>query len=161
MQRTVAIYPGTFDPVTKGHVDLISRASTLFRNVIIGVAANPSKAPLFNLEERVNLIKEATRGIENIEVCGFSNLLVNFAQEKGAQVILRGLRAVSDFEYEFQLAGMNRKLAPQLETLFLMPADKYTFISSSLVKEIAKLDGDITDFVPDVVNQALLEKFKK
>jgi pantetheine-phosphate adenylyltransferase len=159
MQKTTAMYPGTFDPVTKGHVDLIKRASTLFSRVIVAVAVNPTKAPLFNVDERVQLVKQVTKELTNVEVCGFSTLLVNFAQEQGAGVILRGLRAVSDFEYEFQLAGMNRKLAPKLETLFLMPAEKYTYISSSLVKEVAKLNGDISDFVPEVVKRALIEKF--
>ncbi len=159
MQTTSAIYPGTFDPVTNGHVDLILRASVLFKRVIVAVAVNPSKTPLFDIDERVALIEAVTHGVDNIEVCGFDTLLVHFAQQQKADVILRGLRAVSDFEYEFQLAGMNKKLAPELETLYLMPAEKYTYISSSLVKEIAKLDGDITDFVPDNVKQALALKF--
>ncbi len=159
MQTTSAIYPGTFDPVTNGHVDLILRASALFKRVIVAVAVNPSKTPLFNIDERVALIETVTDGFDNIEVCGFDTLLVHFAQQQKADVILRGLRAVSDFEYEFQLAGMNKKLAPELETLYLMPAEKYTYISSSLVKEIAKLDGDISDFVPDNVKQALALKF--
>lgn len=160
MQRTTAIYPGTFDPVTKGHIDLIERASTLFKRVIVAVAVNPSKAPLFDVDERVALVRQVTGELTNIEVCGFDSLLVHFAQEQDAGVLLRGLRAVSDFEYEFQLAGMNRKLSPDLETIFLMPAEKYTYISSSLVKEVAKLNGDVTDFVPDIVKQALAEKFK-
>jgi len=159
MQTTSAIYPGTFDPVTNGHLDLILRASKLFKRLIVAVAVNPSKTPLFDIEERVALINEVTVGLDNVEVCGFDNLLVHFAEQQDAEVILRGLRAVSDFEYEFQLAGMNKKLAPKLETLYLMPAEKYTYISSSLVKEIAKLDGDITDFVPDTVKQALAQKF--
>ena len=159
MGNTTAIYPGTFDPVTKGHVDIIHRASSLFERVIVAVAVNPTKAPLFDLRERVSLIEQVTTDLNNIEVRGFDNLLVHFAQEQKANVILRGLRAVSDFEYEFQLAGMNRKLAPELEMLFLMPAEKYTYISSSLVKEIAKLNGDISNFVPEVVKQALQDKF--
>ena len=160
MQRTTAIYPGTFDPVTKGHIDLIERASTLFKRVIVAVAVNPSKAPLFDIEERVALVRQVTGKLTNIEVCGFDSLLVHFAREQDAGVLLRGLRAVSDFEYEFQLAGMNRKLSPDLETIFLMPAEKYTYISSSLVKEVAKLNGDVTDFVPDIVKQALAKKFQ-
>lgn len=160
MQRTTAIYPGTFDPVTNGHIDLIERASTLFKHVIVAVAMNPGKTPLFDVDERVTLVRHITDKLGNVEVCGFDSLLVHFAKEKNAHVLLRGLRAVSDFEYEFQLAGMNRKLAPELETLFLMPAEKYTYISSSLVKEVAKLNGDITDFVPNEVKQALQQKFK-
>jgi len=148
----IAVYPGTFDPVTNGHSDLVARAAHLFDRVVVAVAANESKHPLFNQAERVQLAREAFAHLPNVEVDGFDSLLVEYVKGKGAQVILRGLRAVSDFEYEFQLAGMNRRLAPEVETLFLTPAEKYTYISSSLVKEIAKLGGDVSGFVsPEVV----------
>lgn len=155
-----AIYPGTFDPVTNGHLDLIARAAKFFDNVIVAIAVNAGKAPLFSLDERVALAKEATRHFTNVTVIGFDNLLVDCAKQHGATVILRGLRAVSDFEYEFQMAGMNRNLAPDLETLFLTPSEQYTFISSSMIKAIAQLDGDIACFVPECVNQQLIRKFK-
>lgn len=160
MRHITAIYPGTFDPVTKGHTDIIIRAASLFERVIVAVAINPGKTPLFTLDERVTMLLQTLPALDNVEVCGFSTLLVNFAQERGAQVILRGLRAVSDFEYEFQLAGMNRKLNPALETLFLMPAEQYTYISSSLVKEIAALKGDVSHFVHEEVNAALARKYQ-
>ncbi len=153
-----AIYPGTFDPVTNGHCDLIERAARLFDRVIVAVAANPKKAPLFTLEERVSLAQKALINLSNVEVCGFDTLLATYARDRGAQVILRGLRAVSDFEFEFQMAGMNRQLAPDIETLFLTPAEKYTYISSSLVKEVAALGGDINGFVHPVVSAALLNR---
>ncbi len=153
-----AIYPGTFDPVTNGHCDLIERAARLFDRVIVAVAANPKKAPLFTLEERVSLAQKALVNLSNVEVCGFDTLLATYARDRGAQVILRGLRAVSDFEFEFQMAGMNRQLAPDIETLFLTPAEKYTYISSSLVKEVAALGGDINGFVHPVVSAALLNR---
>lgn len=143
----IAVYPGTFDPITNGHTDLVRRAAKLFDKVIIAVAANPSKKPVFTLEERVALAKEVLGDIDNVEVCGFDSLLVHFVKARSAQVILRGLRAVSDFEYEFQLAGMNRHLAPELETVFLTPSEKYAYISSSLVREIASLGGDVSKFV--------------
>ncbi len=158
MQIT-AIYPGTFDPVTNGHLDLISRASRFFHKVIVAVAENAGKTPLFSLEERVSLAKQATSTNSNVTVIGFDNLLVNCARQHSATVILRGLRAVSDFEYEFQMAGMNRNLAPELETMFLTPPEQYTFISSSVIKAIAQLHGDISSFVPDCVYQQLLKKF--
>lgn len=154
-----AVYPGTFDPITCGHLDLIKRAAKFYQRVIIAVANNRNKTPLFSLEERMNLVKEACADLPNVEVMAVNSLLVDFAQQVGGQVILRGLRAVSDFEYEFQLAGMNRKLAPEIETMFMTPAEKYSYISSSLVKEIASLQGDITEFVPANVEQALLAKF--
>lgn len=155
-----AIYPGTFDPITNGHSDLIQRACRLFDRVIVAVAANPKKTPLFTLEERVALAQGVLRGMEKVEICGFDSLLAEFARERGAAVILRGLRAVSDFEFEFQLAGMNRHLAPDVETLFLTPAEKYTFISSSLVKEVASLGGDIEDFVDPAVKAALNNRMR-
>ena len=154
-----AIYPGTFDPITNGHVDIISRAAKLFGRVIVAVAVNRDKAPLFSLEERVYLVEQVTEPFANVKVLGFDTLLVNCAKEVEASVILRGLRAVSDFEYEFQLAGMNRRLSPELETMFLTPAEQYEFISSSMIREIAKLGGDVSSFVPDIVRQHLIDKF--
>ena len=159
--KIIAIYPGTFDPITNGHLDLVLRASRLFHQVIVAVASNAGKSPLFALEERINLVEKALARQENVKVVGFDNLLVDCAREYGATIILRGLRAVSDFEYEFQLAGMNRNLAPELETLFLTPAEKYLFISSSVIKAIAQLNGDISAFVPDVVRRELQLKFKQ
>lgn len=147
----VAVYPGTFDPITCGHLDIIQRASRLFGKVVVAVATNPGKAPMFDLAQRIAMVQQATAGLPAVEVQGFDSLLVNFVREANAQVVLRGLRAVSDFEYEFQLAGMNRRLAPEVETLFLTPADKYSYISSSLVKEVAALGGDVAEFVPDNV----------
>ena len=156
----IAVYPGTFDPITRGHQDLIRRAGRLCDKVIVAVAANPKKAPLFDLEERVALAREALKDLAAVEVVGFDSLLADFCHQQGATVILRGLRAVSDFEYEFQLAGMNRRLAPEVETLFLTPAEEYTFISSSLVKEVAALGGDVTDFVDVHVRAALCNRLR-
>ncbi len=153
-----AIYPGTFDPITNGHSDIIERASRLFDKVVVAVAANPRKSPVFGLKERVKLAGEVLQGLPNVEVLEFGTLLVDFTRECGASVILRGLRAVSDFEYEFQLAGMNRRLAPDVETVFLTPAEQFTFISSSLVKEVSALGGDVKDFVHPVVAAALAQK---
>jgi pantetheine-phosphate adenylyltransferase len=150
-----AIYPGTFDPVTNGHADLIIRASKLFSEVIIGVAASPSKQPRFNLAQRVAMIKEVSKDLPNVVVVGFSGLLVNFAKEYDAKVLIRGLRAVSDFEYEFQLANMNRRLSPELESVFLTPAEGNSFISSTLVKEVALHEGDVSQFVHPIVKAAL------
>ncbi|MDH5183416.1 MAG: pantetheine-phosphate adenylyltransferase [Gammaproteobacteria bacterium] len=157
---TIAVYPGTFDPVTNGHIDLIERASRLFDKVIVAVAANPGKSPMFSQVERVGLATSVVAHLDNVEVCGFDTLLVDYAQQRGAQVILRGLRAVSDFEYEFQLAGMNRRLAPRVETMFLTPAETYSYISSSLVKEIARLGGDVTEFVHTDVMAALTDRIR-
>jgi pantetheine-phosphate adenylyltransferase len=156
--KITAIYPGTFDPITNGHSDLIERASKLFDRVIIAIAASPKKTPLFSIDERVTMAREVLSPMENIEVMGFNSLLVDFAHHCHAQVILRGLRAVSDFEYEFQLAGMNRRLAPHIETMFLTPAESYAYISSSLVKEVAGLGGDVSDFVHFSVATALVER---
>lgn len=156
----IAVYPGTFDPITNGHVDLVSRASPLFERIIVGVAESPAKGPGFTLEERIALAKLALAGIANVEVRGFSTLLAHFVHECGAGVLLRGLRAVSDFEYEFQLASMNRHLIPDVETLFLTPAEQYSFISSSLVREIARLGGDVSGFVHPAVQAALKQKWK-
>ncbi|SMF94225.1 Phosphopantetheine adenylyltransferase [Methylomagnum ishizawai] len=154
-----AIYPGTFDPITNGHVDLATRASRIFDRVVVAVAENKNKSPLFALEERVELVRGALQALGNIEVVGFDTLLVECARKHGAGVILRGLRAVSDFEFEFQLAGMNRQLGPELETMFLTPAENYAYISSSLIREIAKLGGDVSGFVPPSVLAALAGKF--
>ena len=160
MEPYSVVFPGTFDPLTNGHIDLIERASKMFSKVILGVAENTRKAPTFTIEQRVSLAKEALSHIKNIEVIGFSNLLADFVRQQGARAIIRGLRAVSDFEYEFQLANMNRRLAAEIETLFLTPAEQFSFISSSLVTEIASLGGDITSFVPSNVVSALKNKFK-
>ncbi len=155
-----ALYPGTFDPLTNGHVDLVQRAAKRFSRVLVAVAGSGSKSPCFSLDERIDLAREALRKTPNVEVMGFSGLLVTFAMAQGADVILRGLRAVSDFEYEFQLASMNRRLAPEVETMFLTPDEGYTFISSSLVREIASLGGDVSKFVPAVVQEALAQRFR-
>jgi pantetheine-phosphate adenylyltransferase len=150
-----AVYPGSFDPITNGHSDLIQRAARLFDRVIVAVAVSAAKRPQFSVEQRVALARTVLADIANAEVCGFDGLLVDFVVQHGAQVILRGLRAVSDFEYEFQLASMNRRLAPKVETLFLTPAEQYGFISSSLVREIAALGGDVSEFVHEAVADAL------
>ncbi len=150
-----AIYPGTFDPVTNGHSDLIVRASKLFGEVIIGVASNPSKKPFFDLAQRVAMLEQVTKDLTNVTVVGFNGLLVSFATQYQAKVLVRGLRAVSDFEYEFQLANMNRRLSPELESVFLTPAEENSFISSTLVKEVALHHGDVSQFVHPVVEAAL------
>jgi len=153
-----AVYPGTFDPITCGHFDLIERAARFYDRLVIAVADNRNKTSLFSLEKRVSLAKEVTSNLPNVEVIGFSGLLVDFVREIDGNVLLRGLRAVSDFEYEFQLASMNRKLAPEVETMFMTPAEQYAFISSSLVREISALGGDVSEFVHPVVAKALDEK---
>ena len=155
----IAVYPGTFDPITNGHVDLAGRASPLFDRVIVAVADSSSKGPAFDLDARIALARTALVDFPNVEVRGFSSLLAHFVEEIGAGVILRGLRAVSDFEYEFQLASMNRHLIPAAETLFLTPAEQYSFISSSLVREIARLGGDVSGFVHPAVQQALRTRY--
>lgn len=154
----VAVYPGTFDPITHGHSALIQRASNLFSHVIVAVAESPSKKPVFTMEERVSMAKRVLKDINNVSVVGFNSLLVHFAQENQVKVILRGLRAVSDFDYEFQLAGMNRHLDHQIETLFLTPSEKYAYISSSFVREIAALGGDVTEFVHSDIKKALTQR---
>ncbi len=156
--NTTAIYPGTFDPVTNGHTDLLQRALRHFDRIIIAVAGSTGKSTCFTLEERVALARTALGSNEHVEIVGFDGLLVKFAQDQGAGVILRGLRAVSDFEYEFQLASMNRKLAPDVETMFLTPDEGYSFISSTLVREIAALGGDVRPFVHPAVQAALKER---
>ena len=156
---TTAIYPGTFDPITNGHSDLVLRASKLFDKVIVAIAANTNKSPFFSLEDRIAFAESTLGEYKNVEVRGFDTLLVNFVRDCDAQVVLRGLRAVSDFEYEFQLANMNRNLAPEIETLFLTPAEKFSYISSSLVREVASLGGDISGFVHENVVAALNARF--
>jgi len=156
--NTSAIYPGTFDPITLGHADLIARASQLFGRVVVAVAASPGKQPVFTLDERLAMARRALADLSGVEICPFEGLLVELARQKQARVILRGLRAVSDFDYEFQLAGMNRKLAPDVETLFLTPAEQYANISSSLVREIAALGGDVSPFVHDDIAAELARK---
>jgi pantetheine-phosphate adenylyltransferase len=153
------IYPGTFDPITNGHIDLVERAARLFDHVVLAIAHSPKKSPLFSLEERVTLCEAALGHIENFEVAGFSNLLTDFARSRGARCVLRGLRAVADFEYEFQLANMNRAIYPEFESVFMTPSEHLSFISSSLVREIASLQGDVSPFVPAVVCSALKEKY--
>lgn len=153
-----AMYPGTFDPITNGHIDLVERASRLFDEVIVAIADSRAKKPLFTLEERIRLTEDALSGVENIRVIGFSNLLIDCMKENESPIVIRGLRAVSDFEYEFQLAAMNRRLDPEIETVFLTPAENYTFLSASLVKEIASLGGNVSQFLKPSVNAALEEK---
>lgn len=155
---TKALYPGTFDPITNGHTDLVRRAARLFDGVVVAVATNPGKTPLFNLDERVALAQQVLAGIDGVEVAGFDTLLINCVREHHAQVILRGLRAVSDFEYEFQMAGMNRRLAEDVETVFMTPSEEDMFISATLVKEIAAYGGDVTEFVDSRVAAALAAK---
>ncbi len=159
--KNIAVYPGTFDPITNGHLDVIERASKLFDEVIVGIAHNINKNPLFSKEERKELVLEVTGKYKNVKVEVFSGLLVNFAVKKKAKVIIRGLRAISDFEYEFQMSLTNRKLAPQVTTVFLMPNEKYTYLNSSLVRELARFKADIKSFVPPVVRKKLLLKFKE
>lgn len=156
--KTIAIYPGTFDPITNGHIDLVNRASKLFEKVIVAVAINPSKEPAFTLRERVDLAEQTLMNIPNVEVCGFEGLLVDVAREMQAGVIIRGLRAVSDFEHEFQLAGMNHHMAPNVETMFLAASEQFSYISSSLVREVAALGGDVSDFVAPSVVIALAKR---
>jgi len=148
---TKAIYPGTFDPITRGHEDLVLRAARLFDNVVLAIADSPSKRPFFTLDERVKMAKESLAGYANVEVVGFAGLLMDFLREQNARIILRGLRAVSDFEYEFQMAGMNRKLYPDVETIFLTPGEQYMFVSATMVREIATLGGDVSHFVNPVI----------
>lgn len=158
--RTV-VYPGTFDPITNGHIDLVERACRLFDTVVVAVADSRRKNPLFQLDERVDLVKGALSHLDNVQVCGFDILLVDFVRQKKAQAVLRGLRAVSDFEYEFQLANMNRALEPKMESLFLTPAEHLSYISSSIVREIAALGGDVSKFVTPSVEAALAQKFNR
>src|SRR3989339_372482 len=155
------IYPGTFDPVTYGHIDIIKRTIELFDFVAVTVAINPAKKPLFSVKERVSLLKESLKEFNNVSVESFDGLVVDHAHNAGAIGIIRGLRAVSDFEYEFQMALMNRKLANDITTIFLMPHEKYTYLNSSIVRNLASLNSDVSDFVPKVVREALIKKFSK
>ena len=153
-----AMYPGTFDPITLGHEDLVRRATRLFDKVIVAIAANPSKEPMFSLHERVELARTVLVDMDSVEVMGYSGLTVDFARDNGLQAIVRGLRAISDFEYEFQLANMNRHLNEEVESVFLTPTETYTYISSSLVREICSMGGDISEFVSPKVKDALMER---
>lgn len=158
LKKRIAVYPGTFDPITLGHEDLVHRAAHLFDEVIVAVAGSTSKSTLFSLQERVQLAQSVFGAYDNVKVVGFDGLLMQFVQEQQAQIVIRGLRAASDFEYEFQLAGMNRKLYPKLETMFLTPSDEYMFVSSSLVREVARLGGDVDQFVSKTVENAIKKK---
>ncbi|KGT95426.1 phosphopantetheine adenylyltransferase [Erwinia typographi] len=157
---TKAIYPGTFDPMTNGHLDIVTRAALMFDRIVLAIAASPGKKPMFSLEERVALAQQVVAHLPNVEVVGFSDLMANFARAQQANVLVRGLRAVSDFEYELQLAHMNRHLLPSLESVFLMPSEQYSFISSSLVKEVARHNGDVSAFLPQPVYSALLARLQ-
>jgi pantetheine-phosphate adenylyltransferase len=157
--KGIAVYPGTFDPVTNGHLDIIKRSREIFDLVIVGVAHNIKKSPLFTVEERVEMLKEVTKDLQGIEVDHFHGLVINYAKLKKAEVIVRGLRAISDFEYELQMALMNRKLAENIKTVFMMPSSEYSFLSSSVVKEIVRLGRSVECFVPEFVEQQLQNKF--
>jgi pantetheine-phosphate adenylyltransferase len=156
-----ALYPGTFDPITLGHIDLIKRAKRIFKKLVVAVADNPEKKPLFSVRERIEIIKDITSDMNGITVTSFSDLTARYAKSIEAAVIIRGLRAVSDFEFEFQMALMNRKIEPTVETVFLMPSEKYSYLSSSLVKDIARRGGDISCFVPPIVKERLERRFSK
>lgn len=160
MQPLKVVYPGTFDPLTLGHEDVVRRAAGLFSEVIVAVAKNPAKKPFFDLAERVEIASKVLSNLSNVKVVGFSGLLMQFVQDQGARVVIRGLRAASDFEYEFQLAGMNRKLHPEVESLFLTPSEQYMFVSSSLVREVAILGGDVSKFVSPLVCERVNAKVK-
>lgn len=155
LDHRVALYPGTFDPITRGHEDLVRRAASLFDRLILAIAESPNKQPRFSLAERVEMAREVIGDLPNVEIVGFNTLLMSFVHEKGAKVIVRGLRAVSDFEYEFQMAGMNRNLYPEVETVFLTPGEQYMFISATMVREIARLGGDVSKFVQPCVEKRL------
>ena len=159
LDHRVAIYPGTFDPITQGHEDLVRRAASLFDRLILAIAESPSKRPLFDLAERVELAREVLGDIKNVEIVGFNSLLMNFVHDQGAKVVVRGLRAISDFEYEFQMAGMNRSVYPEVETVFLTPGEQHMFISATMVREIARLGGDVSKFVQPCVETRLRAKF--
>ena len=158
LNHRIAIYPGTFDPITRGHEDLVRRAATLFDKLILAIAESPSKQPRFPLADRVEMATEILGDLPNVEIVGFNSLLMNFVHEKGAKVVVRGLRAVSDFEYEFQMAGMNRQLMPEVETVFMTPSDQYQFVSGTFVREIASLGGDVSKFVAPTVLRRLKER---
>ncbi|MEK6577187.1 MAG: pantetheine-phosphate adenylyltransferase [Nitrospirota bacterium] len=156
-----AVYPGTFDPITNGHIDIIKRSLRIFDRVVIAVAPNPKKTPLFDINERIFMIEEATKGMKNIEIEPFDGLLVDYIRQKGAIAIIRGLRAVSDFEYEFQMALMNRKLSDTIETVFMMPSEEYSYLTSSLIKEVASYGGEVKDLVPSIAAKRLKDIFKR
>lgn len=159
--QRIALYPGSFDPLTLGHVDIIKRGSSLFDTIIVAVLENVEKTPMFTVEERLEMIGETFAKLDNVEADSFSGLLVDYAAKRNATAIVRGIRAISDFEYEFQMALMNRRLAPSIETVFMMPAEEYSYVSSRLVKEVAKLGGNITGLVPKVVEKRLYERARK
>ena len=158
LNHRVAIYPGTFDPITRGHEDLVRRAATLFDRLVLAIAESPSKQPRFPLADRVEMAQEILGDVTNVEIIGFNTLLMDFVHQQGAKVVVRGLRAVSDFEYEFQMAGMNRSVYPEVETVFLTPGEQYMFISATMVREIARLGGDVSKFVQPSVNKRLRAK---
>jgi pantetheine-phosphate adenylyltransferase len=160
MKKKIALYPGTFDPITYGHIDVVQRATALFEKVIVLVARNSAKTPLFSDNERVAMIKEVFKKNRRVKVDGFEGLLVDYARQKNASAIIRGLRAVSDFEYEFQMALTNRKLAGNIDTIFLVPHEKYTYLNSSIVREVARLGGNVSDFVPPTVHRQLTQKLR-
>jgi pantetheine-phosphate adenylyltransferase len=161
MSTRIALYPGTFDPVTNGHIDILNRSAELFDKIIVTVAINTAKTPLFSIDERLEFLQESLRDIPNIEVASFDGLVVDFAREKGAIAILRGLRAISDFEYEFQMALMNHKLDPEVRTIFMMPNEKYTYLNSSIIRSLSQFSADISEFVPECVQRALIKKFNE
>ena len=158
---SMAIYPGTFDPITNGHTDLIVRATRIFDRIVVAIAANPDKNPLFTVDERIAMVKQICEGMNNVEVVGFDGLLINFVEEQNAHVVLRGLRAVSDFEFEFQLASANRRLNAEIETVFLTPSENHTFTAASLVKEIATFGGDVSSFLDPRINRILSDKLEQ
>lgn len=158
LKREIAIYPGTFDPLTCGHEDLVRRAACLFDEVVLAIAESPNKVPLFSLQERVAMAEAVLAPVKNVRVVGFNGLLMDFVHAQNAKVLIRGLRAVSDFEYEFQMAGMNRRLYPEIETVFLTPGERHMFVSATMVREIARLGGDVSSFVPAHVNVCFLER---
>ena len=161
MSEKIAIYPGTFDPITLGHLDILQRASKLFNHVIITLAINSNKTPLFSKEERLEFISDAVKNIPNVTVDSFEGMLIKFAEKMGASAVIRGLRAISDFEFEFQLALMNRKQNPDITTVFLMPNEKYTYLNSTIIREVAKFGGDVSSFITPLVADKLKEKFSK
>jgi len=160
-QKQIAVYPGSFDPITNGHIDLIQRATKVFKKVIVAVACNAHKNPLFSIDERLEMLMAATKGMEGIEVKTFDGLVIDFARQNDSFVLIRGLRMISDFEYEFQMALTNRRLSRDVETVFLMPSEKYSFLSSTLLKEAASLGADLSSFVPDFVEKKLKERLKR
>lgn len=161
LSKKIAIYPGSFDPITNGHVDVIERASTMFDKIYVVIAINSNKVTLFSENERIELARQSLQHLNNVEVQGTHNLTVEFARQVNANVIIRGIRAISDFEFEFQIALMNRKIEPDIHTIFLLPNEKYTYLNSSIVKELAKYNEDVSDFVPKIVAQELVKKFRK